>query len=198
MTKTIGLTGGIGSGKTTIANYFQSKGVPIYIADNEARKIMQSEVIIQEIKKTFGTDIFEEGMLIRQKLADIVFNDAVQLQRLNAIVHPAVKKHFEDWLLDQKEVPYIIYESAILFENDSYKNFDYIISVTAPLASRLQRVIARDATTIEQIQKRIDAQWTDEQRIAKSHFAVDNSILELAKLKIDEILKILKIKQKES
>ena len=198
MTKTIGLTGGIGSGKTTIANYFQSKGIPIYIADDEARKIMQSDEIIQAIKNCFGTAIFENNVLVRQKLADIVFNDAEQLQRLNAIIHPAVKKHFKDWLETKNDFPYIIYEAAVLFENDSYKNFDYIIAVTAPIEARIERVIARDATTREQVQKRVDAQWSDEQRISKSDFVIENSNLETAKKKIEEILKILKIKQKES
>lgn len=198
MTKTIGLTGGIGSGKTTIAHYFQSKGFPIYIADTEARKIMQSKEIVDAVKTAFGTSIFENDVLVRQKLADIVFNDADALKRLNGIVHPAVKKHFEDWLLAQKEFPYIIYESAILFENESYKNFDYIISVIAPVQARIERVMHRDQITAEQVQKRIDAQWTDEERSSKSDFIIENSDLDLAKLKVDQILKILKIKQKES
>ncbi|AWG22314.1 dephospho-CoA kinase [Flavobacterium faecale] len=198
MTKTIGLTGGIGSGKTTIANYFNSKGIPIYIADIEARKIMQSQEIIEALKVIFGTSIFDGNILIRQKLADIVFNDPEALKRLNGIVHPAVKKHYEDWLLEQDSVPYIVYESAILFENDGYKNFDYIISVTAPVQTRIDRVMDRDAISQEQVQKRVDAQWSDEKRISKSDFIIENSNLEQAKLKVDQILKILKIKQKES
>ncbi|MCG9792918.1 dephospho-CoA kinase [Flavobacterium algicola] len=198
MTKTIGLTGGIGSGKTTIAHYFQSKGIPIYIADDEARIIMQSEAIIEAIKNSFGKDLFENNVLNRQKLAEIVFNDADQLKRLNGIVHPAVKNHFKEWLQTKSHCQFIIYESAVLFENDSYKNFDYIIAVTAPLEERIQRVIARDATTREQIQQRIVAQWTDEQRVSKSDYVIENSNLETAKRKVDEILKILEIKQKES
>ncbi|WP_418262659.1 dephospho-CoA kinase [Flavobacterium faecale] len=198
MTKTIGLTGGIGSGKTTIANYFRSKGVPVYIADDEARKIMQSEVIIDAIRSSFGESIFENGVLVRQRLAEIVFNDANQLARLNAIIHPAVKKHFKEWLAQKKKHPFIIYEAAVLFENGSYEDFDKIITVTAPLESRIQRVINRDATTEEQVLKRMAAQWTDEQRISKSDFVIENSDLEETKIKIDEILKILKIKQKDS
>ncbi|HEY4628425.1 MAG TPA: dephospho-CoA kinase [Flavobacterium sp.] len=193
MTKIIGLTGGIGSGKTTIANYFMKSGVPVYIADDEARKIMQSDEIIEEIKKTFGIDIFENGILNREKLAQIVFNDPEKLKLLNAIIHPAVKKHFRNWILDHKNAPFIIYEAAILFESGSYKDCDKIISVTAPMESRIQRVIHRDNSSREQVLKRINAQWNDDQRIAKSDYVIENDSIENAKSEVDKILKILKI-----
>jgi len=102
MTQIIGLTGGIGSGKTTIANHFMVAGIPVYIADDEARKIMQSAEIIKEIKKVFGTIIFEKDILNREKLAQIVFGNPEKLKLLNAIIHPAVKKHFQNWVLDHK------------------------------------------------------------------------------------------------
>jgi dephospho-CoA kinase len=193
MTKIIGLTGGIGSGKTTIANYFMAAGIPVYIADDEARKIMQSEEIIEEIKKTFGSEIFENDILNREKLAQIVFGDAEKLKLLNAIIHPAVKKHFHNWILDHKNSPYIIYEAAILFESGSYKDCDKIITVTAPMESRIQRVIQRDNSSRDQVLKRINAQWNDDQRIAKSDFVIQNDSLENAKSEVDKILKILKI-----
>ena len=193
MTKIIGLTGGIGSGKTTIANYFMKSGVPVYIADDEARKIMQSDEIIEEIKKTFGIDIFENGILNREKLAQIVFGDPEKLKLLNAIIHPAVKKHFHNWILNHKKAPFIIYEAAILFESGSYKDCDKIISVTAPMESRIQRVIHRDNSSREQVLKRINAQWNDDQRIAKSDYVIENDSIENAKSEVDKILKILKI-----
>lgn len=193
MTKIIGLTGGIGSGKTTIANHFKAAGIPVYIADDEARKIMQADEIIEEIKNTFGIGIFENGILNRQKLAQIVFGDAEKLKLLNAIIHPAVKKHFHDWILDHKNSPYIIYEAAILFESGSYKDCDKIITVIAPMESRIQRVIQRDNTTREQVLNRINAQWNDDQRIAKSDFVIENDSPEIAKSEVDKILKILKI-----
>ena len=193
MTKIIGLTGGIGSGKTTIANYFMKSGVPVYIADDEARKIMQSDEIIEEIKKTFGIDIFENGILNREKLAQIVFNDPEKLKLLNAIIHPAVKKHFRNWILNHKNAPFIIYEAAILFESGSYKDCDKIITVTAPMESRIQRVIHRDNSSREQVLKRINAQWNDDQRIAKSDYVIENDSIENAKSEVDKILKILKI-----
>ncbi|MFV8369401.1 dephospho-CoA kinase [Flavobacterium sp. LB2R40] len=198
MTKIIGLTGGIGSGKTTIAKYFKSFGIPIYIADDEARKIMESPEIIDAIISTFGEAIFENGILNREKLAKIVFNDSDKLEKLNNIVHPAVKKHFEQWLLNHKNVPYIIYEAAILFESGGNKNCDLIITVTAPVETRIQRVIKRDKTTLELVLKKINAQWTDEKRISKSDFVIENIAKETAKLQVDRILKILKIKQKHT
>ncbi|MFV8327408.1 dephospho-CoA kinase [Flavobacterium sp. ZS1P14] len=198
MTKIIGLTGGIGSGKTTIANYFQSFGIPVYIADDEAKKIMQSSEIIAAIKKVFGTAIFENGVLNREQLAAIVFNDPEKLKELNKIVHPAVRRHFDQWLLQYRAAPYVIYEAAILFESGGYKNCDLIITVTAPLASRIQRVVERDETTRELVLKRIKAQWTDEERISKSDFVIKNTSIEAAKTEVVKILKILKIKQNES
>ncbi|MCK8140849.1 dephospho-CoA kinase [Flavobacterium sp. I-SCBP12n] len=196
MTKIIGLTGGIGSGKTTIANYLRSFGIPIYIADDEARQLMQSKEITVALENTFGEAIFENGILNREKLAAIVFNEPEKLEQLNAIVHPVVKRHFENWLTENNKASYIIYETAILFESGSYKKCDIIITVTAPLETRVERVIKRDKTSRELILKRIKAQWTDEQRISKSNFVIENSSLEVAKQKADEILKILAITQK--
>ena len=193
MTKIIGLTGGIGSGKTTIANHFIAAGIPVYIADDEARKIMQSDEIIAEIKKTFGSTIFDNGILNREKLSRIVFNDPEKLKLLNAIIHPAVKKHFGNWVLNHKNAPYIIYEAAILFESGSYKDCDIIITVTAPLESRIQRVIQRDKTTRENVSRRINMQWNDDQRVEKSDFVIENDTPEIAKSAVDKILKILKI-----
>ncbi|MBP6180823.1 dephospho-CoA kinase [Flavobacterium sp.] len=197
MTKIIGLTGGIGSGKTTIATIFQSFGIPVYIADDEARKIMQSSEIINTIKKTFGTSVFENEVLNREKLAEIVFNDPEKLKELNKIVHPAVKRHFDQWLLNHVSNSYIIYEAAILFESGRYKDCDVIITVTAPAESRVRRVVERDKTTRELVLKRINAQWTDEQRISKSDFVIENNSIEESKLEVVKILKILKIKQNE-
>ncbi|MFE3867184.1 dephospho-CoA kinase [Flavobacterium sp. LS2P90] len=195
MTKIIGLTGGIGSGKTTIANEFVSLGVPVYIADDEARKLMQSIEVINAIRGVFGSAVFENDILNREKLAEIVFSDSEKLEQLNAIVHPAVKKHFKEWLLNHKDAPFVIYEAAILFESGGYKNCDLIISVVAPLETRIQRVIERDKTTREQVLKRINMQWNDEKRISKSDFIIKNTNIEETKSEIVKILKILKIRQ---
>ena len=193
MTKIIGLTGGIGSGKTTVANHFIGAGIPVYIADDEARKIMQSPEILREIEKIFGSVIFKNEVLNRQKLAEIVFSNSDKLKQLNAIIHPAVKKHFGNWILNYKNSPFVIYETAILFESGSYKDCDKIITVTAPLESRIERVIQRDKTSRENVLKRIKMQWTDDQRLGKSDFVIENINPEITKSEVGKILKILKI-----
>ena len=198
MTKIIGLTGGIGSGKTTIANEFSATGVPVYIADDEARKLMQTAEVLNAIKVLFGNVVFEKDILNREKLAEIVFSDPEKLGQLNSIIHPAVKKHFGKWLLNHLKFPLVIYEAAILFESGGYKNCDLIISVVAPLETRIERVIVRDKITREQVLKRINMQWNDEKRISKSDFVIKNTNIEETKSEIVKILKILKIKQNVS
>ncbi|MBZ4034855.1 dephospho-CoA kinase [Flavobacterium sp. 17A] len=198
MTKVIGLTGGIGSGKTTIANYFNEMGVPVYIADDGAKRVMQSDEILKEVKYVFGKDIFDEEVLNRAKLAQIVFNDKEQLAKLNAIVHPGVKRDFELWMKDYKNYDYVIYEAAILFESGRYKECDVIITVTAPEEVRIERVIERDKTTREQVLSRMKMQWNDEKRISMSNFVINNNNLKIAKEEVVKILKILNIKQNQS
>ena len=198
MTKIIGLTGGIGSGKTTIANYFKEMGIPVYIADDEAKKIMQSKSIIEEIKTTFGNYLFENGVLNRARLAEIVFNNSEKLNQLNAIIHPAVKNDFQSWLQKNKDHDYVIYEAAILFESGRYKDCDLIITVTATEEIRIERVMKRDKTTREQVLSRIKMQWKDEERISKSNFIIINDNLKNAKEEVVKILKILNIKQNQS
>ena len=193
MTKIIGLTGGIGSGKTTVANHFIAAGIPVYIADDEARKIMQSPEILKKIEKIFGSVIFKNEVLNRQKLAEIVFSNSDKLKQLNAIIHPAVKKHFGNWILNYKNSPFVIYETAILFEGGSYKDCDKIITVTAPLETRIERVIQRDKTSRENVLKRIKMQLTDDQRLGKSDFVIENINPEITKSEVGKILKILKI-----
>lgn len=195
MSKIIGLTGGIGSGKTTIANYLASLAIPVYIADDAGKKVMQQQEIIEAIQEKFGSDIVENNQLNRVKLAEIVFNNPELLKALNAIVHPAVKKDFKNWLKQHADSPFVVYESAILFESGSYANFDIILTVTAPLETRISRVLERDNSNREQVMNRINAQWTDEQRIAKSDFIIENIDINLAKAKIDDFLKILSINQ---
>jgi len=192
MTKIIGLTGGIGTGKTLVAEYFKSLGIPVYIADKEARQLMTSDNIINALSNEFGKEILENGIFNREKLAQLVFNDSKKLQKLNSIVHPEVKKHFDNWVEKHKNYSFIVKEAAILFESGSYKYCDTIITVTAPLETRLQRVMKRDKTDRESVLKRIENQWTDEQRIAKSNYVIHNLSVESTKKQVDEILKKLK------
>lgn len=191
-TKIIGLTGGIGSGKTTIANYLISKGIPVYISDQEAKKVMELPEIISKISQTFNEDILTNNQLDRQKLASIVFNHPEKLKLLNAIVHPAVKIHFENWVKQNQEQPIIVKEAAILFESGSYKDCDVIISVIAPLETRIERVIKRDNTSRDKVLQRINNQISDQERIAKSDYVIENNQLDSAKSQTDQILNLLK------
>ena len=193
MTKIVGLTGGIGSGKTTIANQFKSLGVPIYIADDEAKKLMNSDSVLEKIKKTFGEELVDDNILNREKLAQIVFSNPEKLKQLNQIVHPEVKKHFLKWLNKHKNHPYIIKEAAILFESGSYKDCDFIITVTAPLEIRIQRILKRDNTTREDILNRIENQWNDEDKVSKSDFVIQNEDVNEALKKTYEIHNLLNI-----
>lgn len=193
MTKIIGLTGGIGSGKTTLANYFGSFGIPLFIADEEAKKIMQTKGVLSEIKTVFGDIVFEKAILNRKKLAEIVFANPEKLNQLNAIVHPVVATTFQKWVLTHQAVPFVLYESAILFESGFYKKCDVVITVIAPLETRIERVIQRDKITRAQVLNRIHSQWNDEQRIAKSNFVIENSEATTVKEEINKILKILNI-----
>ncbi len=189
MTKIIGLTGGIGSGKTTIANYIKSLGIPVYIADDEAKKLLNDETIQKKIKNAFGETIFVNNILSKEKLSQIVFNDADKLKKLNSIIHPAVKAHFKEWLEDYKEVPMVVKEAAILFESGSDKDCDAVITVVAPLTTRIERVENRDNISKQEVLNRIKNQWTDEMRLEKSDYSIENNDLTKAFQQVDEILK---------
>jgi dephospho-CoA kinase len=198
MTKIIGLTGGIGSGKSTIANFFSEFGIPVYIADDAAKKLMLSDEITKSITNVFGASVFDKRKLNNAKLAEIVFNNVNELEKLNRIIHPAVKKDFNEWLIKNNNYSHVVYEAAILFESGSYKVCDIIITVIAPEEIRINRVIKRDGTTREQVLSRIKMQWNDADRISKSHFVIINENLKIAKDEVHKILKILNIKQNES
>lgn len=189
MTKIIGLTGGIGSGKTTIARYFQDLGFPVYIADEQGKKITNTPEVLESIKTVFGNEVFDEGILNRAKVSKIVFDNPEKLQKLNAIIHPALAKNFKKWVLKHHNFPYVVKEAAILFESGSYKDCDLIISVVAPLELRIERVMKRDLVTRESVLKRINNQWSDEKRKQNSQYIIENIDLIEAKCQVDEILK---------
>jgi dephospho-CoA kinase len=192
MTKIIGLTGGIGSGKTTISKFFESEGIPVYIADDEAKKIMQLPETIAQIEKFFGNQIVVNNLIDAKKLASIVFNDPEKLKILNNFVHPLVKKHFDNWVIKHKKFSFVVKEAAILFESGSYKYCDKIITVTAPEETRINRVMARDNCSKQNVLDRINNQWSDSQRISKSDFVIENESLEQAKQQFKLTLKKIK------
>ena len=182
--KIVGLTGGIGSGKTTVAKQFQALGIPVYIADDEAKKLMnRSKIIKRKLKALFGDEAYKDNTLNRPFLADKIFNNAENLKKMNAVVHPKVASHFKNWLKKQI-APYVLKESAILFENGAYKDCDLIITVTAPLELKKKRLLKRDNTTLEKIQAIINNQWSDESKISKSHFVITNKDLEETKQQV--------------
>jgi dephospho-CoA kinase len=184
----VGLTGGIGSGKTTIAKMFYELGVSIYIADIEAKKLMHtSEVIKKELIAAFGEETYVDGELNRRYLSNIVFNQPKELQKINAIVHPRVGQHFKDWYQARSDEKYVIKEAAILFENDSYRQCDKIITVVAPIEERFRRILLRDTTTREAVQDRMDNQWSDEKKMALSDYIIHNEDLAQARAQVFKI-----------
>lgn len=191
MTKIIGLTGGIGSGKSTIAAYIAAQGIPVYIADDEARKIMELPEIIHKVQEIFEVNVIENGKLNRKKIADLVFSAPNLLKKLNEIIHPAVNENFGIWLKNNEKHRYIVKEVAILFESGGYKKCDKIILVTAPEVVRIERVMSRDGVTKEQVLDRMKNQWKDEDKAVLSDYIVVNTDLTAAKKDVDKILKEL-------
>lgn len=191
MTKIIGLTGGIGSGKTTVANYLIAKGIPVYIADLEARKITESKKVINQIEKVFGVDVIENNKVNRAVLATIVFKDKEKLAQLNAIIHPEVKKHFKKWLKSKVDYKFVVKESAILFESGSYEDCDAIILVTAPLETRIERTMKRDNVDKESVLQRINNQMPEEEKKIKSDYIIQNTSLKDTHIQLDELLNYL-------
>ncbi|WP_313807528.1 dephospho-CoA kinase [Flavobacterium sp.] len=191
MTKIVGLTGGIGSGKSTIVAYFKELGVPVYIADEEAKKLMDEPEIIRKVQSVFPVDVIKNEKLNRKKIAELVFSDPELLHSLNKIVHPEVRKHFIKWCKKHDKFPFVIKEAAILFESGSYKDCDKIILITAPEAIRIERVMKRDSVTKEQVLERIQNQWSDEKKAVLSDYVIENIDLEKAKQSAQKILKEL-------
>jgi dephospho-CoA kinase len=174
MTKIIGLTGGIGSGKSTAAKEFENLGIPVYYADDEAKKIAATPEVQYQLIARFGPTICEHDQVINSKLAALVFADQAKLQQLNSIIHPLVKTHFEKWVQAHVNFPLLVKEAAILFESGSAANCDYVVSVLAPKEERIHRVMARDQVTEAQVIHRMQHQWTDEMRAEKSDFIITN------------------------
>ncbi|HZW76902.1 MAG TPA: dephospho-CoA kinase [Flavobacteriaceae bacterium] len=172
--KIIGLTGGIGSGKTTVARMFEELGVPVYYADDEAKKLNDtSETIKTGLTNLLGNELYKEGKLDRKKLAEIIFSDKKILEKVNQIIHPEVAAHFKEWVSRQKS-PYVLKEAAILFESGSYQFCDAVILVTAPEEERILRVMQRDNVTREQVMARMRNQWPEEQKKALADYIIEN------------------------
>lgn len=190
MAKIIGLTGGIGSGKTSIMKHIETLGYKVYYADDAGKKVMQQKEIIEQIVSLLGKDVLDGNQYLNRKaIAEIVFSNPEKLKALNEIVHPAVVKDFENFLKDLKENELVIKESAILFETKSNEKCDFIILVTAPEDLRIQRVISRDKSSLEDVKLRINNQMSDKIKEQNSDFVINNLNLTQS---FDEISKILK------
>ncbi|WP_237276141.1 dephospho-CoA kinase [Tenacibaculum ovolyticum] len=189
----IGVTGGIGSGKSTVVKIFSEfKDTAIYIADDEAKKLMHSSPDIKhKLISEFGKEVYIKDQLNRPFLASIVFKNKIKLNILNAIVHPIVNDHFQEFILKNANKQYIIYENAILFENGSNIFCDKIITVTAPENIRIKRVLKRDKTTENTVRNRIKNQWSEAKKILQSNYKVDNLTLTETKKEILRIHNIL-------
>jgi len=171
--KTVGITGGIGSGKSTVCRFFELLQIPVFYADEQAKTIINTDTtVINAIKSLFGDTIYDASGLKRAQVAAIVFNQPHQLASLNAIVHPAVDRSFSRWVAIHREAPYVIKEAAILFESGMYLSLDYMVTVTAPLEMRITRVMKRDGVSRDQVLKRIDNQWDDQRKIELSQFTI--------------------------
>ena len=185
------MTGGIGSGKTTIAKMFEEQGIPVYYADDEAKKLMNtSELIKQKLISAFGEDSYQNGKLNRAYLAEQVFNDKEKLKTINSIVHPEVDRHFKEWVSAQQS-KIVVQENAILFESGKKDRFDVIITVTAPEEVRIRRVVKRDQISEEQVKARIKNQMDDTEKIKNSDYTIENTDLAKSKKQVLQIIRLL-------
>ncbi len=184
---TVGLTGGIGSGKTTVSGYFRELGVPVYDSDSRARELMEEDrALRRSVLELLGPRAYTGAALNRAYIASRVFGDKPLLERLNSLVHPAVRKDFQTWA-ETQEAPYILQEAAILFENGAYRNFDRMILVTAPREARIRRVMKRDATSRESVVARMRNQWETSRKIPLADYVIENDGLENTRLQVGHI-----------
>ena len=187
----VGLTGGIGSGKSTVAKMFKKLGVPVYNSDKKAKKLMKSSKKIRKsIKGLLGDEAYAGKKLNKAYIAGRIFQDKTLLDQMNAIVHPAVRRNFIAWA-NKQQAPYVIQEAAIIFENDLHQFYDKIILVTAPEKLRIKRVMDRDGIPKSEILVRIANQWKDTRKIQLSDYVIHNLELDNTALRVNEVHRLL-------
>lgn len=183
-----GITGGIGSGKSTVCHIFRILGIPVYDADSQAKRLMEEDMdLVEAIKTLLGSEVYFNGKLNREAVSSMVFNDKTLLSQLNALVHPTVLSDSKKWMELHNDAPYTIKEAALLFESGSYKSLDKIITVTASEALRIQRTVERDHVSPNQVKARMANQWPQQDKIDKSDFIIEN---DRGSLLIPQVLKI--------
>lgn len=172
----IGVTGGIGSGKSTVCNILKNLGVPVFTSDDVGRQVLnEDDEVKKQVKKAFGSDTYDShGLIDRERMANLVFNDPKALGILNGIVHPKVKEAFEEWCLDYEKSPYVVKEAAILLETGAYHDLDKVVNVFAPLEDRIKRVMKRDGVNEDYVKKRMRFQYSDEERNELADFIIMN------------------------
>lgn len=172
----VGLTGGIGSGKSTVGRIFSVLGIPVFNSDTYAKDLYATdEEVIGKIRSWYGSEIFDNNNLLdRKALAAIIYKNSSELERVNALIHPKVRQGFEDWAEKQAKVPYVINESALLFEAGIADHFDVIINIAAPLELRVDRIMKRDGRTREEVLGIANKQFSEDQRIKAAHHTIDN------------------------
>ena len=184
----MGLTGGIGSGKSTVANIFQAFGVKVFNADVEAKKILNTHLKVREEVTSLLGDVYKKEQADTQKIATLVFNNPSLLQQLNAIIHPRVNNKFKEWVNLYSEEQILIKEAAILIESGTHQQLDVIVLVVAPEELRIQRVLMRDKTQIEAVENRMKSQWSDDEKIKYSNYSIKNNEQELLIPQVEKIL----------
>ena len=185
--KVVGLTGGIGSGKTTILSMFLDLGVPVYIADVEAKKLTNtSKVIRKKIIALLGENSYLKTEINKKYVADMIFNDDELLKKVNKIIHSKVANHFEKWV-DKQNGLYCIKETAILFETANYKLCDYTILITSPKEERIKRLKKRDQLTRKEIENRMNNQWSDIEKSQLADAVIENALLKNTQKKVEEV-----------
>lgn len=185
----VAITGGIGSGKTTVAKVFENMGCVLYNSDDKAKELYFDLEIKHKVIELFGEEAYlQNGQLNREFISGKVFENKALLEKLNSIIHPAIKLDFENFVAKQLPNTIIIKESALIFETRLYKNFKPIILVTAPIEQKIERVVKRNSTTRAEVEKRMNAQWTDEQKVPLANYVITNSNTDAV---IPQVIKVL-------
>lgn len=189
----IGVTGGIGAGKSTVCSIIEAIGYPVFYSDEIAKQLQnQDEALIDSIKRLFGRNAYKDKLLNRKFIAEKIFSSSNLLEQFNQLVHPKVRESFENFILNNKQSDFVFNEAAILFETGSYKKFDAIILVIADDETRIKRVVERDCSTIEAVKIRVKNQWSQNKLQKMTDFVVSNNQTELILPQVVAIIETLK------
>ena len=195
----IGITGGIGSGKTTVCRIFETLGIPVFYADVESKRILFTDLLVlDQVRKTFGDSVFSNEIPDRKKLATVVFSNPEKLRQLNSILHPAVFHHFSNWMTEKKHSSYILMEAALIYETAREQFLDKVIVVAAPEEIRIRRIIVRDKISEADIRARMKQQYSQEWKEQKADFIIENDETQLLIPQVIEIHEKLLLQAKSN